>query len=154
MDRHVLRVALLAAAVVASTPASMPAWRADAFAQEQPQKAPQPAPGRQPVELQTLKDMAIFMEICWRANLPAHVVPGLTIRMMVNFKRDGEVFGEPKFTFVTHDIPMDTKAEFQRAAASALARCNPMPFSESLGNAVAGRPWVFEFKDRRNEKGT
>jgi hypothetical protein len=74
--------------------------------------------------------------------------------MMVNFKRDGEVFGEPKFTFVTHDIPVDTKAEFQRAAAAALARCNPMPFSASLGNAVAGQPWVFEFKDRRNEKGT
>ena len=150
MDRPALRVALLAAAVVASTPA----WRTNVLAQEQPQNAPQPAPAHPRVALQTLKDMAIFMEICWRANLPAHVVPGLTIRMMVNFKRDGEVFGEPRFTFVTHDIPIDTKAEFQRAAAAALARCNPMPFSESLGNAVAGRPWVFEFIDRRNQKGT
>jgi hypothetical protein len=32
--------------------------------------------------------------------------------------------------------------------------CNPLPFSEALGNAAAGHLHLLEFTDRRNEKGT
>ena len=139
------------------------ALSAGAAAAQQP---PAPAGPREPwpaapamqarptIELTTLNDMGLAMEMCWRASLPARPVPGMTINVMVSFKRNGEIFGEPKFTFVTPGVPTDTRATYQRAAADAIARCNPLPFSESLGNAAAGRPWVFHFTDRRNEKGT
>lgn len=111
-------------------------------------------PARRPVELRTLKDIFLAMEVCWRASLPARVVPGMTVKVLVSFKRNGEMFGEPKFTYVTPRAPTETVAVYERAAAAAIARCNPLPFSDSLGNAVAGRPCIFQFIDRRNEKGT
>jgi hypothetical protein len=33
-----------------------------------------------------------------------------------------------------------------------LARCSPLPFSDSLGGAVAGRPFTFHVRDARGEK--
>ncbi len=78
----------------------------------------------------------------------------MTVKVLVSFTRSGEMFGEPKFTFVTPGVPVETAAAYERAAADALARCNPLPFSDGLGNAVAGRPCIFQFIDRRNEKGT
>ncbi len=110
-----------------------------------------PRPG---VELNTLRDLGLAMQLCWLASLPVRAVPGMTIRVMVSFTRSGEMFGEPKFTFLTHGVPTETAAAYQRAAADALARCNPLPFSQGLGNAVAGRPWIFNFIDRRTEKRT
>ncbi len=115
--------------------------------------AQQSRAGRAPIELRTLKDIFLAMEVCWRASLPARVVPGMTVKVMVSFTRGGEMFGEPKFTFVTPGVPTETVAVYQRAAADALARCNPLPFSDSLGIAVAGRPCIFQFIDRRKEKG-
>jgi hypothetical protein len=133
-----------------------------AAAQEAP-PAPGPAPqeqlrrqppGRAPIELRTLRDLALALEVCWRASMPARVVPGMTVKILVAFTRTGEMFGEPKFTFVTPGVPTETVAVYQRAAADALARCNPLPFSAALGNAIAGRPCIFQFIDRRNEKRT
>ena len=118
-----------------------------------PQGGSPPAP-RPPIELQTLKDIFLAMEVCWQANLPARLVPGMTVNVLVSFKRNGEMFGEPQFKFVTPGVPTETKALYQRAAVMALNSCNPLPFSEGLGNAVAGRPAVFQFIDRRTEKGT
>ena len=112
-----------------------------------------PPHGTQGVELRTLNDVFLALELCWRASLPALPVPGMTIRVALSFKRSGEMFGEPKFTFVTPGVPVGTRAVFQRAAADALARCNPLPFSDGLGNAAAGRPFLFQFIDRRTEKG-
>jgi hypothetical protein len=125
-----------------------------AAAQTPPERPPALSPKRPPVELRKLTDIALAMEVCWQASLPTLPVPAMTIRVMLAFKRDGEMFGEPKFTFVTPGVPTDTKAVYERAAAAAVARCNPLPFSEGLGNAAAGRPLIFQFIDRRTEKRT
>lgn len=108
------------------------------------------------VKLETLKDVHLLMELCWRANLPPNVKawPGMTVTVRVSFTQTGEVLGEPVFTFVTKDVPPDTRMLYQRAAASALNTCTPMPFSETLGNAIAGQPRIFPLTDRRNEKRT
>jgi hypothetical protein len=107
-----------------------------------------------PVRLETLRDIHLAMEICWRANLPppAQATPGMRVTVRVSFTRIGEILGEPLFTFATPGVPAETRARYQRAAAAALARCTPLPFTDSLGNAVAGTPRVFVFIDRRNEK--
>jgi hypothetical protein len=106
-----------------------------------------------PVELRTLHDVFLALELCWQASLPALPVPGMTVRIALSFKRNGEMFGEPKFTFVTPGVPTGTRVLYQRAASDALTKCNPLPFSEGLGNAAAGRPFLFQFIDRRTEKG-
>lgn len=36
--------------------------------------------------------------------------------------------------------------------AEALRRCNPLPFTDGLGNALAGRPMTIRFTDNRKLK--
>jgi hypothetical protein len=106
------------------------------------------------VLLQTLRDIHLAMEMCWQANLPPppRATPGMRVTVRLSFTRSGEIMGEPLFTFVTPGVGPDVRALYQRAAATALNRCTPLPFSDGLGNAVAGQPRVFLFIDRRNEK--
>lgn len=112
-------------------------------------------PQRPPL-LNTLRDVGLALEICWLANEPplAQARPGMNVTVMLTFTRTGALQGEPRFTYVTHEAPAETKALYQRAAVAAINACTPLPFTDALGNAVAGRPTVMRFTDRRNEKGT
>ena len=113
------------------------------------------APQRPP-QLNTLRDVAIALEICWRANQPplAQARPGMNVTVMLAFTRSGELLGEPRFTYMTPEASAETKALYQRAVVAAINACTPLPFSEKLGNALAGTPKIKAFIDRRNQKGT
>jgi hypothetical protein len=113
------------------------------------------APRRMP-QLNTLRDVGLALEICWRANEPPldQARPGMTVTVMLTFTRSGALQGEPRFTYVTREASAETKALYQRAAVAAINACTPLPFTEALGNAVAGRPTTMRFMDQRNEKGT
>ena len=106
-------------------------------------------------QLNTLRDVAIALEICWEANEPppAEARPGMNVTVMLTFTRSGELLGEPRFTYITPEATPETKARYQRAVAAAIDACTPLPFSPGLGNALAGTPKVMPFIDRRNQKG-
>jgi hypothetical protein len=119
-----------------------------------------PAAGQSPRKfhfrvLNTLVDVAAALETCWEANEPPleKARPGMNVTVMLNFNRSGEIFGEPRFTYVTPEASAETKALYQRAVVAALDACVPLPFSPALGNALAGIPKIMPFIDRRNEKG-
>ena len=123
-----------------------------AFAQD-PAKAQ--APPRMP-PLNTMRDMGLALDICWIANLPPieQARPGMNVTVMLTFTRSGALQGEPRFTYVTREASAETKALYQRAAVAAINACTPLPFTDALGNAVAGRPHTKTFMDQRNLKGT
>jgi hypothetical protein len=112
-------------------------------------------PTRRPPVLDTLKDIGLALGICWSAHLPpiAQARPGMRVTVMLTFTKSGEILGEPRFTFVTQEASPETRALYQRVAVAAIDTCAPLPFSERLGNAVAGRPNIFPFVDWRNAKG-
>ena len=119
------------------------------------------APGASPRHfhfrvLNTLADVARALETCWEANQPplAQARPGMNVTVMLTFTRSGEIFGEPRFTYITREAKPETRALYQRAVVAAIDACVPLPFSPALGNALAGTPKVMPFIDRRNEKGT
>ena len=114
-----------------------------------------PQPPRRPPVLNTLKDIGLALGICWTAHLPPveQARPGMRVSVMLTFTKTGEILGEPRFTFVTREASPETRALYQRVAAAAIGTCTPLPFSEGLGNAVAGRPNIFPFVDWRNAKG-
>jgi hypothetical protein len=112
-------------------------------------------PTHRPPVLNTLKDIGLALGICWSAHLPpvTQARPGMRVTVMLTFTKSGEILGEPRFTFVTQDASPETRALYQRVAVAAIDTCMPLPFSERLGNAVAGRPNIFPFVDWRNAKG-
>jgi hypothetical protein len=115
---------------------------------------PQTPPGLP--QLNTLRDVWLALEICWRANEPPleQARPGMNVTVMLTFTRSGALQGEPRFTYVTREASAETKGLYERAVVTAINGCTPLPFTEGLGNAVAGRPHTIRFIDRRNEKGT
>jgi hypothetical protein len=116
--------------------------------------APLPPP-RAP-QLNTLRDVGMALEICWRANQPPldQARPGMNVTVMLAFTRTGALLGEPRFTYITPEASAETKALYQRAVVAAINACTPLPISEALGNALAGSPKIMPFIDRRNQKGT
>ena len=80
-------------------------------------------------------------------------VNGMEISVRLSFTRKGEVMGEPLFTFVTAGVSAEHRGIYQRAVAAALSRCAPLPLTDGLGGAIAGRPISIRFIDQRNQRG-
>src|SRR4051812_23871810 len=97
----------------------------------------------------TLAGISDRLSSCWRApDLPSDD-PGMQITVQFTLKRHGELLGEPRITYETEYMPEERKRLFRQAVAETLLRCLPMPVSDGLGNAIAGRPFAIRFDARR-----
>jgi len=99
-----------------------------------------------PKLVNTLSDIGKAMQACWQPGGVRYSGQEVTIRL--SFKRNGEVLGKPMITHYRAGEPdAENRQAFTQAVREALVRCSPMPFSESLGAAVAGRLFTFRFID-------
>ncbi|MGO4525141.1 hypothetical protein AB4097_09790 [Microvirga sp. 2MCAF35] len=99
-----------------------------------------------PKKVNTLGDIGKAMQACWQPGGVRYSGQEVTIRL--SFKRNGEVLGKPMITHYRAGEPdAENRQAFTQAVREALVRCSPMPFSESLGAAVAGRLFTFRFID-------
>ncbi len=76
---------------------------------------------------------------------PFHQVCGV-----LSFKRNGEIFGKPRVTYVTPGLPGHVRQAYWDAVEAAVERCTPLAFSGGLGGALAGRPFAIRFVDKRS----
>ena len=79
----------------------------------------------------------------WRAH------PGIDITVIVSFNRNGDVLGHPRITYESEQATDDDRLQYRIAVMEALQRCTPMPFTESMAGAVAGRPFAIQFHHRK-----
>jgi len=75
--------------------------------------------------------------------------PGMQITVMMKFKRNGELFGQPRITFHSSDASDVERASYETAVAETLKRCASLPFTEAFGNNMAGQPITMTFVDDR-----
>ena len=106
----------------------------------------------QAAQLNTIQDVFAAFRACWIPPPFEQARPGMEVTVRFSFNRNGEVFGEPRFTFVTPDVSDDVRAVYKRAVADTLSRCTPLSFTPALGNALAGRPFALRFIDDRGVK--
>jgi hypothetical protein len=105
-----------------------------------------------PAQLNTMKDIGTAMRACWIPPPIEQARPGMQITVMMSFKRDGALLGQPRITFESVGATDDERLAYRLAVAEMLKRCTPLPFTEALGNAVAGRPFTMRFRDDRKLK--
>ena len=118
--------------------------------QESPQQG---EPKRPPLAaLNTIQEVFHALEACWIPPALDHARPGMQITVLLSFKRSGELNGKPRITYETPGATDAERLAYRAAMAQALARCNPLPFTEALGNALAGRTMTMRFIDNRNLK--
>jgi hypothetical protein len=106
----------------------------------------------EPAPLNTLKDLGAALQACWMLPPIVQARPGMQITVQMSFKRNGELLGKPRITFESSGASDDERLAYRIAVAEMLKRCSPLPFSEALGNAVAGRPFTIRFRDDRKLK--
>jgi hypothetical protein len=76
---------------------------------------------------------------------------GMRVTLKLAFKRDGELIAAPRFTYTTQEATQDAKAAYHQAALDMFKRCAPLPITDGLGAAIAGRPFVIAIIDTRQK---
>jgi hypothetical protein len=100
----------------------------------------------------TLQELYATLAACWRAPMLAEARTGTEITVMFALTRDGEILGEPRFTFVSRNVPAEVRAIYQRSVVDAFKICIPAPLTKELGAAIAGRPQRLRLIDTRGQK--
>jgi hypothetical protein len=95
-------------------------------------------------QVNTIKDVLERLGTCWKPP-PASRAKAMDITIIVSFNRSGAIMGRPRITFETAEADDNDRLAYRVAVMEALQRCTPMPFTESMGGAVAGHPFAIKF---------
>jgi hypothetical protein len=109
-----------------------------------------PAVGQE-AKIDTLKQLFAALGRCWQSPALAQGSTGMQITVLVSFRRDGSIIGKPKITFESPEASDADRLAYRVAVMETLQRCTPLPFTEGLAGAMAGRPITMRFDDRRNQ---
>ena len=99
-------------------------------------------------QLDTIKDVFAKLYSCWRPP-PASRANPMDITVIVSFNREGAILGQPRITYESANAGESDRVAYRIAVMETLQRCAPLPFTEGLGGAVAGRPFAVTFRSRK-----
>ena len=102
-----------------------------------------PAQAGSPVN--TLKEAFERLFSCWKPPSAAEATP-MDITVVVSFNRSGAIMGRPRITYESPKATDRDRLAYRVAVMEALQRCSPMPFTEAMAGAVAGRPFAIQFR--------
>jgi hypothetical protein len=100
-------------------------------------------------QVNTIKEAFERLGSCWRPP-PASSASPMDITVIVSFTRAGDILGRPRITYESEQATDDDRLQYRIAVMEALQRCAPMPFTESMGGAVAGHPFAVRFRNRKS----
>src|SRR5262249_53257556 len=78
--------------------------------------------------LNTLHDVIAALRACWAPPPMDQSRPGMQITVQMSFRRNGELFGQPRITFESVGASDDERLAYRIAVAKMLKRCAPLPF--------------------------
>ena len=93
----------------------------------------------QPARLDSIRDVFAKLHSCWKPPPRTRASP-IDITVVVSFNRDGAIIGRPRITHESEHASDNDRLIYRVAVMEALQRCTPLPFTEALGGAIAGRP--------------
>ena len=103
-------------------------------------------------QINTLNELGAALRACWIPPSLDRSRAGMQLTVQMSFRRNGELFGKPKITFELSGASDDERLAYRIAVADMLKRCASLPFTDALGNAVAGRPFTMRLVDDRKLK--
>jgi hypothetical protein len=111
-----------------------------------------PRPVRPSGQVNTLHEFMAALAGCWRPPPLDRERSPVDLTFQVSFKRSGELFGKPRVVNFARQVTQEERERYSMAVVEAIDRCSPMPFTEQMGGAVAGRTFRVNFLDRRNSR--
>jgi hypothetical protein len=102
----------------------------------------------EPPALDSLKEIFARLHSCWKPP-PLSAANPIDITVVVSFNREGVILGHPRITYESEQASDNDRLQYRVAVMETLQRCTPLPFTEGLGGAVAGRPLAVPFRTRK-----
>ena len=102
----------------------------------------------EPGQVDNIREVFAKLKTCWKPP-PASRANPIDITVIVSFNRAGEIFGHPRISYESEAATDNDRLIYRIAVMEALQRCTPMPFTESMAGAVAGRPFAVQFHNRK-----
>jgi hypothetical protein len=102
----------------------------------------------EPPALDSLKEIFVRLHSCWKPP-PLSAASPIDITVVVSFNREGVILGHPRITYESAQASDNDRLQYRVAVMETLQRCTPLPFTEGLGGAVAGRPLAIPFRTRK-----
>jgi hypothetical protein len=118
--RSAIAAAALAIAAVAGS--------SQAGAQERTCHSPDP--------VDTLAEMSDAIYACWK---PPSGTAGMSLTLQFSLRRNGTLIGKPRATYSYLGADSALNRAFVASILEALDEALPLPFSDSMGGAIAGR---------------
>lgn len=109
-------------------------------------------PVRPTAPINNLQDLMQAFAGCWSPPPLDTSRQPVDLTFQVSFKRSGELFGKPRAIQFAREITPEERSRYYQAVAEAVERCSQMPFTDSMGGAVAGRTFRVNFIDARTRK--
>ncbi|KYG99495.1 hypothetical protein [Bradyrhizobium sp. DOA1] len=107
-----------------------------------------PGAAAQGAQVNTIQDIFRHLRTCWRPPPPAMARP-LDITVVVSFNRAGNILGHPRITYESAEASDNDRLQYRIAVMEALQRCTPVPFTDAMAGAAAGRPFAIQFRNRK-----
>jgi hypothetical protein len=105
-----------------------------------------PSPSPQPAtQVNSLKEVFERLFTCWKPPAASVATP-MDITVLVSFNRSGAIMGRPRITYESPKATDSDRLAYRVAVMEALQRCSPMPFTETMAGATAGRPLAIQFR--------
>jgi len=104
-------------------------------------------------KVNTIRDVIVRLGRCWKPPPPAKARP-IDITVVVSFNRAGDILGHPRITYESAEASDNDRLQYRIAVMEALQRCTPMPFTETMAGAAAGRPFAVQFHGRKTSPPT
>jgi hypothetical protein len=100
--------------------------------------------------INTLTDLEAALQACWVPPPMEQSRPDMLITVLMSIKRNGELFEQPRIVFQSREAS-DTQRSSYRIAVAQIKRCASLPFTEALGDTIAGKPFTMIFVDNREQ---
>jgi hypothetical protein len=102
--------------------------------------------------INSLTELDAALLACWVPPPMEQSRVGMQITVLMSFKRNGELFGQPRIVFQSREASETQRSSYRMAVAQMLKRCASLPFTEALGSNVAGQPFTLTFVDDREQR--
>ncbi len=136
MRKHAA-VALLLLAAIIGCGGFRPAWAGDPKARFGQGVSPEGP-------ITTLTGVTDALKGCWRWPPADQIQTGMELTIVLSFRRNGEIFGS-HITYQSPGVSEGERALYHAALEQILLLCSPMPITESLGHAIAGKQFAIRF---------
>ncbi|QQO11633.1 hypothetical protein JJB99_19120 [Bradyrhizobium diazoefficiens] len=104
-------------------------------------------------KVNTIADISRYLQTCWKPPPAAKARP-LDITVIVSFNRAGNILGHPRISYESADASDEDRLQYRIAVMETLQRCTPLPFTDAMAGAAAGRPFAIPIRRRKTSPPT